>query len=281
MRSSRACAGCRSSGPQLGEQRQPWRFDAGDGCTKAAVRSGRGSRPAPSNPNGVTRASSSVRSSPRAREKAEKRLADQAAHGRGQQIFSRGIGVAHDKALVERHHRVAKQIQAGERGHLAVEVASSRAALLRFSDGLRGCLCTAAALQHARVIAARRPSAPIPAPSGPAAPSPEALLGRAPFSRISALRSFALARSEADLPREAGPGVGGRRPLHRDLLCRDYIDLARGPGSHFLPSCRACRWCTAPPGRIDALCRFSVTWAWAGAANTPITHPSSATGGLS
>src|SRR5438445_11440908 len=87
------------------------------------------------------------------RETAEKRLADQAAHSGGQQIFSRRSGIAHDKAVVERHHRRGEQIQAGERGHLAVEVAElSAQRFYAFLMDLEAVFVRLQSLKDARVI---------------------------------------------------------------------------------------------------------------------------------
>src|SRR5438270_11754859 len=87
-------------------------------------------------------------------EKAEKRLADEAACARGEQIFSRWIGVAHDKAAVERHHRRGEQIQAGERAHLAVEVAQLSAQRFDvFLVDFEAVFVRLQALEHARVVA--------------------------------------------------------------------------------------------------------------------------------
>src|SRR3989441_4645822 len=72
-------------------------------------------------------------------------------------------------------------------------------------------------------------------------------------------QDFALALLRADairgrLPREAGPG--GRRPLHRDLLGRDYIDLARDKVALLARRVALVAGVQRPAGPVDALVDF-------------------------
>src|SRR2546427_6044285 len=74
-------------------------------------------------------------------------------------------------------------------------------------------------------------------------------------------QDFALALLRAGairgrLPREAGSGAGGRRPLHRDLLCRDYIDLARDKVALLARRVALVAGVQRPAGPVDALVDF-------------------------
>jgi len=110
------------------------------------------------------------------------------------------------------------------------------------------------------------------APSGPAAPSPEAAARVASsFSRISRWRSFALARSEAD---SLGKPDWSWRPtaLHR-IAAPDYVDLARDQVALLAV---VSRLSLVYSGRrpIDALVDFRDLGV-GGRGSTPITiHPS-------